>query len=98
MGYYNSLQGKCFHWIMLEIGCGWNTRGVVNHNKTLSNFCNWSEKIAELSGNKICRNRFIYEKIALLTNVGSFLVHDIRATSQNGLDIGLPVAGTNSCQ
>ena len=47
---------------------------------------------------KICRYRFIYEKIALLTNVGSFLVHDIRATSQNGLDIGLPVAGTNSCQ
>ena len=47
---------------------------------------------------KISRNRFIYEKIALLTNVGSFLVHDIRATSQNGLDIGLPVAGTNSCQ
>ena len=39
-----------------------------------------------------------YEKIALLSNVGSFFVHDIRSTSQKGLDIGLPVDGTNSFQ
>ena len=88
---------------MLEIGCGWNTRGVVNHNKTLSNtYFRASviemKRLQNYQEMKICRKRFIYEKIALLTNVGSFLVHDIRATSQNGLDIGLPVAGTNSCQ